>query len=190
MRQIYCPKCGANTEYDPDTLQDLFLSCSQCGSMIPLMDSQVITIADGSMQGPGMRNLEEKEQDLVFQAGKAVPSTTTPSDSESIIVAQTAQSLTVKSPSLNPLQNSNLATVEEQVECKIDTQKNKPAAPPSAASRYSIKPSGSKPSQPGVAAPKKPKLHRKKSHRLLIWGIIILVIVDLLIVAAVFLARH
>lgn len=189
MRQVFCQKCQSNISYNSATLQELTIACPKCGSQIPVLDSQVITITDGSMQGPGVHHLNDKEQDLVVQGGKALlVKDNNITDSESVIEARAATSpyIQVSPPTLNPLQNPTLGTVEEKIEVEVKTKKNtKPVAPatPVVNSRYSLKPVS--PQSSHTPTNKKLILQKKQFHRWLIRGIIVLVIIDILIILAV-----
>ena len=62
MDNIHCPNCGKNLE------QGSFI-CDSCGTPI-LQDSQMITISGGEFGGPGLINLEEKEQEMYIHQGE------------------------------------------------------------------------------------------------------------------------
>lgn len=69
---ISCPNCGKLLEPKEGSAQDRWIvRCPRCGNVPLLEDSQVITISGGEMGGPGLRNLQEKDKELLIHAGVA-----------------------------------------------------------------------------------------------------------------------
>jgi hypothetical protein len=111
MKMIPCPNCGKLLESKEGSAQDKWIArCPRCGNIPLLEDSQVITISGGEMGGPGLRNLQDKEKELIIHAGVAAEKNKV---EESVIEAEqfTEDADVISAPPPNTRKQE--ATVEE-----------------------------------------------------------------------------
>ncbi len=189
--EVACPKCGRKIEYTPD--RSFALSCPKCGKIPPVEDSQVITISDGYVGGPGLRNLDDREQQLTIRDGRAIaqkdPNLLA---EESVIDAGPKPTIKVDSPTLNPLnhpvfQNKvTTATVEDQlvVETKKEVKpKPQPTAGPALRFKQQARTSVRPPQQARPIAPQHSKKTPSIQRKALMRSYLILVLIALLLLA-------
>ena len=73
MEVIACPICGKPLQIDTHK-ENYIIECPRCGKIrdeIPSnFDSQIITISEGKLCGPGLKNLEDKGQEYAIYEGK------------------------------------------------------------------------------------------------------------------------
>ncbi|NUM33950.1 MAG: hypothetical protein HUU50_05370 [Candidatus Brocadiae bacterium] len=114
MEVIACPNCGKLLQYDTRK-ENFMIDCPKCGEVPLLEDSQVITISEGKFCGPGLKNLEDKGEELLIYEGKT---SLTKVHEESVIEGKKMDFK--ERQSLNPMNNAAFkakiptGTVEEK----------------------------------------------------------------------------
>lgn len=84
--KIICPNCGKVLDKETAVQNPKTLRCPRCGNTPFLEDSQIITISGGEVRGPGLRNFQEKEKEMVIHGGMVAEARV----EESVIEAKSA----------------------------------------------------------------------------------------------------
>ena len=151
MEPITCPNCGRIIERQHSATQDPFsVWCPKCGEVPLLEDSQVITISDGHLGGPGVSHLQEDEEDLKIYEGVIS------SYEEEDIVANHEGWISFDVPSPSAMPNATVETKENFVWKDENQQEEKPQFEWKAESKevgHAFVASGSKANNVGLPKP-------------------------------------
>ncbi len=200
MEVIACPNCGKLLQYDTRK-ENFMIDCPKCGEVPLLEDSQVITISEGKLCGPGLKNLEDKAgEEMLIYEGKTSQNKI---HEESVIEGFQGPTIKMDSrdrQSLNPMNNAAFkakiptGTVEEKYD--FEYKSNQPSKLRYGPKERTVKrgsspktqtPNASLKKQERALPPKVPRpVYNKKTppwqHFALFYGTIGIVLLTLIIV--------